>query len=89
LAVHCWVVSHLTSVTQRISPSLRHHGLYFRTSGGFDTDVDPENGYPWLLWLAFIIAYKVGLHCSEVIVNVVRDEANWRVATSKMGTRPS
>jgi hypothetical protein len=31
----------------------------------------------------------LGLHCSEVIANVVRDEVIWRRATSEMGTKPT
>lgn len=63
---------------------------------GFNEDVDPERGYPWQLWLGCYIVYTMsqgaltlGLHCSEVIINIVRDEANWRMATSKVGTDTS
>jgi hypothetical protein len=47
----------------------------------------------WFVTLSTIAviqgALTMGLHCSEVIANVVRDERAWRRATSKGGVRPS
>jgi hypothetical protein len=63
---------------------------------GFLFDVDPNHGYPPCYWVLsftlFVISQGVmtmGLHCSEVIMNVVRDEVAWREATSKTGTTQS
>jgi hypothetical protein len=47
--------------------------------------------YGWSVSLSTIIviqgALTMGLHCSEIIANVVRDETAWRQATSKKGVR--
>jgi hypothetical protein len=58
--------------------------------------VDPNHGYPPSEWIIILVLFIViqggmtlGLHCSEVIANVVRDEVIWRRATSEMGTKPT
>jgi hypothetical protein len=63
---------------------------------GYVFAVDPDHGLPPCYWAIgftlFILtqgAMTMGLHCSEAIMNTVRDEATWRRATSKMGTMPS
>jgi hypothetical protein len=60
------------------------------------TDVDPVRGFPAAGWFIIFVLFiviqggiTVGLHCSEVIANVVRDEMMWRRATSKIGTKPT
>jgi hypothetical protein len=57
--------------------------------------VDPNHGYSatsWLFMLGIFIVIQggmtLGLHCSEVIANVARDEMIWRRATSEVGTKP-
>jgi hypothetical protein len=63
---------------------------------GWMTEVDPNHGYPAAAWLVIFIIFiatqgslTLGLHCSEVIVNVVRDEVIWRKAASRTGAGPS
>jgi hypothetical protein len=63
--------------------------------GWFDI-IDPVHGYPLIDWIIIFAIFIViqggmtlGLHCSEVIANVVRDEVTWRRATSEMGTKPT
>ena len=58
--------------------------------------VDPDHGYSASSWLFMLFIFIViqgsmtlGLHCSEVIANVLRDEVIWRRATSEMGTQPT
>ncbi|KIM76079.1 hypothetical protein PILCRDRAFT_826736 [Piloderma croceum F 1598] len=58
--------------------------------------VNPNQGYSAASWLLMFVIFVViqgsmtlGLHCSEVIANVVRDEVIWRRATSEMGTKPT
>jgi hypothetical protein len=58
--------------------------------------VDPDYGYPPVDWIIIFVVFIViqwgitlGLHCSEVIANIVRDEVIWRRATSEMGTKPT
>jgi hypothetical protein len=58
--------------------------------------VDPDHSYPPVDWVIIFVLFIViqggmtlGLHCSEVIANVVRDEVIWRKATSEMGTKPT
>jgi len=57
--------------------------------------VDADQGCP-IVWITVFIVFSViqgsitlGLHCSEVIANVVRDEVIWRRATSDKGTQPT
>jgi hypothetical protein len=57
---------------------------------------DPDHGVPVWCWAflfgSFIVLQgllTIGLHCSEVIANVLRDEATWRGATTRKGTQPS
>lgn len=66
-------------------PSLETHQLYF-----------PLGGPLWFITLIEFVAYliiqgplTIGLHCSELIVNLQRDEASWRRATSDMGASSS
>lgn len=54
--------------------------------------VDPEKGYPhWARNLLIVTISQgfltLGLHGCEVVVNVIRDEAQWRLATSTVGLR--
>jgi hypothetical protein len=63
---------------------------------GYDTYVNPDLGYPAASWIVMFIVFiviqgslTVGLHCSEVIANVVRDEVLWRKAATRSGTKPS
>ena len=63
---------------------------------GWETYVDPNRGFLAAAWVIIYILFiviqggiTVGLHCSEVIANVVRDEVMWRRATSEMGTKPT
>ena len=63
---------------------------------GYDQNVYPDYGCPPLVWLGIFIVFLVaqgaltlGLHCSEVIANVVRDETIWRAASSTTGTKTS
>jgi hypothetical protein len=58
--------------------------------------VDPDHGYPISAWVVVFIVFTLiqggmtlGLHCSEVIANVVRDEVIWRRAASETGTTPT
>jgi hypothetical protein len=60
------------------------------------TDVDPDRGFPAAAWAIIFFLFiaiqggmTVGLHCSELIANVVRDEMVWRRATSETGTMPA
>ena len=62
---------------------------------GWANEVDPNHGFPAASWLFIFAIYiviqggmTIGLHCSEVIANVVRDEMIWRRATSEAGTKP-
>jgi hypothetical protein len=68
-------------------PGPHTHMVYFVFSL---TSWDP---FGWWVDLSIIIAIQgaltIGLHCSEIIVNVVRDETAWRRATSKEGVRLS
>ncbi|KIM84509.1 hypothetical protein PILCRDRAFT_385216 [Piloderma croceum F 1598] len=67
-----------------------------RTNGVSRSDVvDPNHGFSAASWFfmfgIFILiqgGMTLGLHCSEVIANVVRDEMIWRRATSEAGTKP-
>lgn len=67
-------------------PSLHTHTVYL-------VPLSPSGFFGWWLDLSIIIAIQgaltIGLHCSEIIVNVVRDETAWRRATSKEGVRLS
>ena len=61
---------------------------------GWVDEVDPNHG-PAASWLFIFGIYIViqgavtlGLHCSEVIANVMRDEMIWHRATSEAGTKP-
>lgn len=61
-------------------------------SFGFSSNIDPDHGFPsWavtFIWIVMIQGFLTfGLHCSEVIVNIVRDEKEWRRATSTNGMR--
>jgi hypothetical protein len=68
-------------------PSLHTYTVYL----GFS--LSSSGLFGWWVALSIIIAIQgaltMGLHCSEIIVNVVRDEMAWRRATSKEGVRLS
>ncbi|KAH7909421.1 hypothetical protein BJ138DRAFT_1114999 [Hygrophoropsis aurantiaca] len=53
--------------------------------------LDGNSWYGWIVCFANMAIVQgpltLALHCSEVIVNVVRDESNWRAATSEGGTK--
>jgi hypothetical protein len=58
--------------------------------------IDPNHGYSGASWLLMFVIFIViqggmtlGLHCSEVIANVARDEVIWRRAISETGTKPT
>jgi hypothetical protein len=86
-------------ITSALGPGLDSWSIFPNTrtnTVGWDTDVDPDRGYPAVAWIVIFIFFIViqggltaGLHCSEVIANVARDEAIWRRATSTSGTEPS
>jgi hypothetical protein len=67
-------------------PNAQTHELAFTLGGD-------ESFFSWFGALATIATIQgvltIGLHCSEVIVNVVRDETAWRKASSKTGLYPS
>jgi hypothetical protein len=63
---------------------------------GYEFYVDPDRGCPVAVWIGIFIVFIIlqggvtmGLHCSEVIANVARDELIWRRATSNGGIKPS
>ena len=57
---------------------------------GYVITIDPTRGWAWFPTFVVLAACQgsltFGLHCSEVIVNVVRDEMAWRKATKTVGT---
>ncbi|KAH7916722.1 hypothetical protein BJ138DRAFT_1074648 [Hygrophoropsis aurantiaca] len=60
---------------------------------GPGTGVGPQTLEPmWALSLLTLMVVQsvlaVGLHCSELIVNIIRDEQLWRRATKPQGTKP-
>ncbi|KAH7931384.1 hypothetical protein BV22DRAFT_1124301 [Leucogyrophana mollusca] len=60
---------------------------------GPGTGVGPQTLEPmWALSLLTLMVIQsvlaIGLHCSELIVNVIRDEKLWRRATKPQGTKP-
>ncbi|KAG1902927.1 uncharacterized protein F5891DRAFT_1186071 [Suillus fuscotomentosus] len=66
---------------------------FFRNSEGNDIMYDLLKGSPegWILLFVNIAVVQglltLGLHCSELIVNVIRDERQWRWATRRQGLR--
>ncbi|KAG2053528.1 hypothetical protein BDR06DRAFT_1008666 [Suillus hirtellus] len=66
---------------------------FFRNSKGNDIMYDLLKGSPegWILLFVNIAVVQglltLGLHCSELIVNVIRDERQWRWATRRQGLR--
>ena len=92
----------ITAVWYRLFAAIEHNPPSFSIfpneatrAVGYENDVDPDHGCPPLAWLVVFIIFIVaqgaltlGLHCSEVIANVVRDETMWRVA-SMAGIKPS
>ncbi|KAH7916721.1 hypothetical protein BJ138DRAFT_5654 [Hygrophoropsis aurantiaca] len=60
---------------------------------GPGTNIGPQTLAPmWVLSMVTLMVVQgvlsIGLHCSELIVNIVRDEVAWRKATTKVGTKP-
>ncbi|KAG2053452.1 hypothetical protein BDR06DRAFT_457836 [Suillus hirtellus] len=60
--------------------------------GNYITYGVPSGGIEWWILLFVIMAtvqgpLTLGLHCSELIVNVIRDERQWRCATKSQGLR--
>ncbi|KAH7931385.1 hypothetical protein BV22DRAFT_1027624 [Leucogyrophana mollusca] len=60
---------------------------------GPGTGIGPQTlGPMWVLSLLTLMVVQgvlaLGLHCSELIVNLVRDEMAWRKATRPSGTKP-
>ncbi|KAG1798026.1 uncharacterized protein BJ212DRAFT_1404215 [Suillus subaureus] len=41
--------------------------------------------FSWMNMAAIQVPLTLGLHCSELIANVIRDERQWRYATGKKG----
>jgi hypothetical protein len=71
-----------------ILPNLHSNAIAFGPSSG--------RGIPPSCWIlvfgSFIVlqgSLTMGLHCSEVIADVVRDEGMWRRATTTAGAQPS
>ncbi|KAG2028842.1 hypothetical protein BDR03DRAFT_988145 [Suillus americanus] len=83
----CKGFMHLNVVTTQMW-SLLPDGLSIFVK--YSTNPDKSIG----AWMLFFISITVvqgpltlGLHCSELIVNVIRDERQWRCATGKKGLR--
>ncbi|KAG2745770.1 hypothetical protein P692DRAFT_201856076 [Suillus brevipes Sb2] len=61
------------------------------SSGGY-MYIMPDVGIQWWILLFVNVAVvqgplTLGLHCAELIVNVIRDERQWRYATGRKGLR--
>ncbi|KAG1796083.1 uncharacterized protein HD556DRAFT_1441920 [Suillus plorans] len=74
-----------------INPLTLQTWSFFQNSdGNYITYGVPSGGIEWWILLFVIIAgvqgpLTLGLHCSELIVNVIRDERQWRCATKRQG----
>lgn len=86
-------------VTSALGPGLDSWSLFPNSHTNlveYETYVDPDYGYPEAVWFIVFMVFiavqggmTLGLHCSEIIVNVTRDEVIWRNATSSTGTHSS
>ncbi|KAG2119172.1 uncharacterized protein F5147DRAFT_832948 [Suillus discolor] len=72
--------------------TLQTWSFFQRSDGNYLTYGLPSGGIEW--WILVFVNMAVvqgpltlGLHCSELIVNVIRDERQWRCATRRQGLR--
>jgi hypothetical protein len=74
----------LTTQTWSFIPDLRNGKVNYVTY-----DIPGVNLEVWILVIVNMAVVQgpltLGLHCSELIANVIRDERQWRCATSKKG----
>ncbi|KAG2043740.1 hypothetical protein BDR03DRAFT_850832 [Suillus americanus] len=82
-----WPISHpttsnaLTSQTWSFSPTPQSNFIVYDTPG--------VNLGTWIILFVIMAVFQgpltLGLHCSELIANVIRDERQWRYATGRKG----
>lgn len=85
-----WYEDHSTPGAGIVSWALLPNANSNQTN--FWQEVDPDKGYPYWARNLLIVAITqgfltLGLHGCEVVINVIRDEAQWRLATSAVGMR--
>ncbi|KAG1887162.1 hypothetical protein F4604DRAFT_1900153 [Suillus subluteus] len=72
----------LTTQTWSFIPNLQDMQSNYIVYGGLCANLET-----WILPFVNMAVILLGLHCSELIANVIRDERRWRYATGRKGLR--
>ncbi|KAG0704290.1 hypothetical protein DFH29DRAFT_849312 [Suillus ampliporus] len=98
LVVACAGWAALVTYFYNTYKSIHTSVITFKSWSFFPSDISVAYGMPlsgngpwWILSLANVAVFQgpltLGLHCSELITNVIRDERHWRCATGRKGLR--